>query len=91
MSSSLSKRSRQPSPRQRQRPHQASDQCKLGETEAELIVSANMSDGDDVKPPAKKAAPAKAKPKAKVEPMILDDSDDDESMSQIIKPFSADW
>jgi len=50
-----------------------------------------MSDGDDVKPPAKKAAPAKAKPKAKVEPMILDDSDDDESMSQIIKPFSADW
>lgn len=38
-----------------------------------------MSDGDDVKPPAKKAAPAKAKPKAKVEPMILDDSDDDES------------
>jgi hypothetical protein len=48
----------------------------------ELIISANMSDGDDVKPPAKKAAPAKAKPKAKVEPMILDDSDDDESMSQ---------
>jgi hypothetical protein len=48
-----------------------------------------MSDGDDVKPPAKKAAPAKAKPKAKAEPMILDDSDDDESTSQILKPFSG--
>jgi hypothetical protein len=82
MSSSPSRRSRQPSPKQRQRPRPASDQCKLQHTEMELIISANMSDGDDVKPPAKKAAPAKAKPKAKVEPMILDDSDDDESMSQ---------
>jgi hypothetical protein len=56
----------------------------------ELMISANMSDGDDVKPPAKKAAPAKAKPKAKVEPMILDDSDDDESKSLVSQPFSAD-
>ena len=49
-----------------------------------------MSDGDDVKPPAKKAAPAKAKPKAKVEPMILDDSDDDESTSWVTQTFRTD-
>lgn len=50
-----------------------------------------MSDGDvDVKPPTKKAAPAKAKPKAKAEPMILDDSDDDESMCLILTVFGAD-
>lgn len=50
-----------------------------------------MSDDNvDVKPPAKKAAPAKAKPKAKAEPMILDDSDDESTYSPLAVEGTAD-